>query len=79
MQSNRKCQGTKLGEQKSAEEQSHLQKKSQQGNKSPGVQVSGNECPETNVQEQIHLQGPPWQTGFFELALRDRNVQVGFF
>ena len=25
------------------------------------------------------LQGQPWQTGFFELALRDRNMQVRFF
>ncbi len=25
------------------------------------------------------LQGQSWQTGFFELALRDRNMQVRFF
>ena len=24
------------------------------------------------------LQGPSWQTGFFELGLRDRNIQVRF-
>jgi hypothetical protein len=26
-----------------------------------------------------HLQGQSWQTGFFELALRDRNMKVRFF
>ena len=25
------------------------------------------------------LQGQSWQTGFFKLALRDRNMQVRFF
>ena len=27
----------------------------------------------------VLIQGQSWQTGFFELALRDRNVQVRFF
>ena len=26
-----------------------------------------------------YIQGPSWQTGFFELGLRDRNMQVRFF
>jgi hypothetical protein len=25
-----------------------------------------------------NIQGPPWQSGFFKLALTDRNMQVRF-
>ena len=33
----------------------------------------------TTVLKEENIQGQSWQSGFFELALRDRNMQVRFF